>query len=99
MDFADSNPLSIIQYYASDMLLYTHTNRSYLSESKAHSRGAGHFFLSSCPLDPNKPPTGIPPLNGPVHTMCKIIDVVVGSAAECEIRADYLTAQARSPWL
>jgi hypothetical protein len=97
MDFADCNPLSIIRYYASDMVLYTHADGSYLSESKARSRAAGHFFLSSRPLDPTKPPIGIPPLNGPVHTLCKIIDVIVGSAAECEIGSGYLTAQEAVP--
>jgi hypothetical protein len=97
MDFAASNPLAIIRYHASGMVLYTHADGSYLSERKARSRAAGHFFLSDKPVDPTKPPLGIPPLNGPVHTMCKIIDVVVGSAAEAEIGSAYLTAQDAVP--
>ncbi len=70
MDYAASNPTSIIRYSASDMVLYIHSDASYLSETKARSRGAGHFFLSSKPNDPTKPPVTMPPLNGPVHTMC-----------------------------
>jgi len=93
MDYAASNPLSTIRYYASDMQLYVHSDASYLSETRARSRAAGHFFLSSTPLTPDQPPSSIPPLNGPIHTLCKIIDVVVGSAAEAEIGAGYLNGQ------
>jgi hypothetical protein len=53
----------------------------------------GISFLSSRPLDPHQPPAMIPPLNGPIHTLCTIIDVVVGSAAEAEIGAGYLNCQ------
>jgi hypothetical protein len=35
----------------------------------------------------------MPTLNGPVHTMCKIIDVVDGSAAEAKIGAGHLNGQ------
>ena len=97
MDYASSNPLSIIRYHASDMVLYVHSDASYLSETKARSRGAGHFFLSSKPLNPDQPPDTIPTLNGPIHTLCKIIDVVVGSASEAEIGAGYLNGQDAVP--
>ena len=36
-------------------------------------------------------------MNGPVHTLAKIIGVVVGSAAEGEIGANYLAAQDAAP--
>ena len=97
MDYAASNPLSIIRYSASGMVLHIHSDASYLSETRARSRGAGHFFLSSQPDDPTKPPATMPPLNGPIHTMCKIIDVVVGSAAEAELGAGYLNGQDAVP--
>jgi hypothetical protein len=97
MDYAASNPLSIIRYHASDMCLYLHSDASYLSETRARSRAAGHFFLSSTPVDPATPPSGIPTLNGPIHTLCTIIDVIVGSAAEAEIGAGYLNAQDAVP--
>jgi hypothetical protein len=97
MDYVASNPLSIIRYHASDMTLYVHSDASYLSETHARSRGAGHFFLSPRPKDPTAPPEVMPTLNGPVHTMCKFIDVVVGSAAEAEIGAGYLNGQDAVP--
>jgi hypothetical protein len=97
MDYAASNPLSIIRYSTSGITLYVHSDASYLSETGARSRAVGHFFLSSPPLDPASPPATLPTLNGPIHTMCKIIDVVVGSAAEAEIDAGYLNAQEAVP--
>ena len=97
MDYAACNPVSIIRYYASDMCLYLHSDASYLSETRARSRAAGHYFLSNHPVDPTTPPVDIPPLNGPIHTLCSIIDVVVGSAAEAEIGAAYLNAQDAVP--
>jgi hypothetical protein len=90
MNYAASNPLSIIRYCASNMTLYVHSDASYLSETHARSRGAGHFFLSSRPKDPTAPPEVMPTR---VHTMCKIIDVVVGLAAEAKIVAGYLNSQ------
>jgi hypothetical protein len=89
--------LSVIRYHASGMVLYIHSDASFLSESRARSRAAGHYFLSKKPLDPTQPPTNIPPLNGPIHTLCKIIDVVVGSASEAEIGAGYLNGQEAVP--
>jgi hypothetical protein len=94
MNYAASNPLSIIRYCASNMTLYVHSDASYLSETHARSRGAGHFFLSSRPKDPTAPPEVMPTR---VHTMCKIIDVVVGLAAEAKIVAGYLNSQDAVP--
>jgi hypothetical protein len=60
MDYAACNPLSIIRYHASDMVLYVHSDASYLSETRACSRAAGHFFLSDTPVDPAAPPVNLP---------------------------------------
>jgi hypothetical protein len=79
------------------MVLYMHSDASYLSETRTRSPAAGHSFLSDTPVDLAEPSTKIPSLNGPVHTMCKIIDVVVGSAAEAEIGAGYLNGQDAVP--
>ncbi len=93
LDYAASNPDAKIRYHASGMVLYIHSDASYLSETRGRSRAGGHFFLSTSPTDPTAPPLTIPPLNGPVHTVSKILDVVVGSAAEAEIAGTYLNAQ------
>jgi hypothetical protein len=93
MDYAASNPLSIIRYHASNMTLYVHSDSSIPVQNPCPQRRAGHFFLSSQPQDPATPPKAMPTLNGPVHTICKIIDVVVGSTVEAEIGAGYLNGQ------
>jgi hypothetical protein len=79
------------------MVLYIHSDASYLSETKAHSRRAGHFFLRSKPNLSTKPPVTMPTLNRPVHTLCKISNVVVGSAGEAKIGAGYSNGQDAVP--
>jgi hypothetical protein len=59
--------------------------------------GLGISSSAPGPKDPITPPEVMPTLNGPVHTMCKIIDVVVGSAAEAKIGAGYLNGQDAVP--
>jgi hypothetical protein len=97
MDYVASNPNAVIRYNASDMVLYAHSDASYLSETRARSRAGGHFFLSDAPTDPDMPPLVRPPLNGPVLTVSKILDVVVGSAAEAEIGGTYINGQEAVP--
>ena len=46
------------------MILNIHSEASYLSESRARSRAAGHYFLGSI-SDKNKPIK----LNGAVHSL------------------------------
>ena len=97
LDYAATNPIATIRYHASDMQLYTHSDASYLSEPKARSRGAGFFYLSDHPSDPLEPPTSPPRLNGALHIICKIMRNVMGSAAEAEIAAAYMTAREAVP--
>ena len=58
------------------MVLNIHSDASYLSESNARSRIAGHYFLVNTPED-NQPIT----LNGRVYVFCGILKFVVASAA------------------
>ena len=69
------------------MVLQIHYDASYLSESKARST-AGRFFFLGSKAEPNKPIW----LNYHIHVLCKIIDVVCGSAAETEIGGIHLNA-------
>jgi hypothetical protein len=79
------------------MWLHVHSDASYLSVSRARSRTGGHFILSTRPGDPSKAPTVAPTLNGPIHSICKIMTNVMGSAAEAEIGAAYINAQEAVP--
>ncbi|MHA7856378.1 hypothetical protein [Marinobacter shengliensis] len=87
LNYCATNPDAIVRFHASDMQLYVESDASYLSESKARSRGAGYMYLSSRPDDPAKPPTTQPPLNGPVAIPCNILREVVSSASEAELAA------------
>ena len=97
LDYGATHPNATIRYIASEMHLWSHSDASYLCESKARSRAGGFHFLSSLPnlpiLDTDKSPV----LNGPVHVLCKIIDAVMSSAQEAETGAGYLNARDMVP--
>jgi hypothetical protein len=97
LDYAASNPDAIIKYHASGMILHIHSDGSYLSEPKARSRAAGHYFLSDLSLDPSKPPTVTPTPNGAIYSLSRIIRNVMGSAAEAEIASSYMNGQEAIP--
>ena len=44
LDYVATHPDAKIRYRASEMILQIHTDASYLSEPKARSRSAGHYF-------------------------------------------------------
>jgi hypothetical protein len=46
LDYAASKEEAIVTYRASDMKLTIHSNASYLSEPKAHSRAGGHMLMA-----------------------------------------------------
>jgi hypothetical protein len=70
------------------MILNVHSDASYLSTPKAHSRAGGYFFLGSLPRD------GDPiKLNRAIHVSCTILKLVAASAAEAESGALFLNAQ------
>jgi hypothetical protein len=79
------------------MVLHVHSDASYLSEPKARSRAAGHFFFGPTPDDPNKPPANQPPRNGAIHTLCQILRNVMASAAEAEVGAIFVNEQEAVP--
>jgi len=47
LNYCASHPDAIIWFHASDMVLWTHSNASYLTTPKGRSRTAGYAFLSS----------------------------------------------------
>eukprot|EP00957_Ditylum_brightwellii_P090090 6861053-Ditylum_brightwellii.AAC.1 len=46
LDYVATHPNAAVCFVASDMILAVHLDVSYLSESKARSRKAGHFYLA-----------------------------------------------------
>jgi hypothetical protein len=90
LNYAATHPNAVICYHASGMVLYGHSDASYLSELDAKSRASGHFFLSSKPTDPSQPPTGQPELNGAIHTTCTMLRNVMASAVEAKVAGLFL---------
>ncbi len=83
LDYAATNPDSILTYKKSSMVLTVHSNASYLSEPSACSRVGGHFF---CSANVDNPPN-----NGAVLNISKILKAVMSSAAEAKLGAFYIT--------
>ena len=85
LDYVASHPNAGITYRKSKMILAAHADAGYLNETDARSRVGAIFFLSE--------DDDVPPINGAVHIIAKIIKHVMSSAAEAEIGALFYTAQ------
>ena len=97
LNYAASHPGDIIRYSASDMILHVYSGASCISEPKARSRANGYYFLINIPPDPIHAPNTNPTLNGPIHTISKIMSNVVSSAMEAGIGATFLNGQEAVP--
>ncbi len=102
MDYAATHPAdAFIEYVASEMHLWVHTDASYLSETKAWLQAGGYFFLSDKPQFPITPSTNQkdPKHNhGAVHDiLCKLINAVMSSTQEAKIGAGFMNAKEALP--
>ena len=82
LQYAATYPVTKITYHASDMTLHTHSDASYLGETRGRSRIAGFHFLGQQHRSGTIPST---PINGGLLIRSSILDVVVSSAAEAEL--------------
>jgi hypothetical protein len=73
----------------SNMVTAGHSNALYLSESNAHSRAGGHFFMSNN--------TAKPPNNGAILTIAQIIKAAMSSSVEAEVGALYTNCREAFP--
>jgi len=97
LDYCASNPDTTIRFIRSDMHLWASSDASYLSAPQAKSRAGGYFFLSSKPTQTSRKTPKTPPLNGPIHTISKIIKAVMSSAMEAEVGATFINAREACP--
>ena len=97
LNYTATQPKSKIRYTACDMILYIHSDASYLYEPRACSRADRHYFLEDEHPYMSTPPTNRPPLSGPIHSISRIISNVMGSAAESEIGSAYINGQEGVP--
>ena len=90
LDYFYTHPNAKIRFYASDMLLYVDSDTAYLIAEKAKSRVAGFYYCSNKTKTGKKPN---PPINGPIHIECKLLQHVVTSVAEAETAGLFLNCQ------
>jgi hypothetical protein len=92
LNYCATHPDAKLQYYASDMVLKVHSDASYLSESKARSRAAGHYYMGNKDNDDDTH-------NGTILATTQIMNAVLSSASEAEIGAIFEnTKQATILW-
>jgi len=84
LDYTATQEEAVLTYSASDMKLAVHSDASYLSEPRTHSRAGGHFFLSN--------EATISANNGAVLNIAHNIKHVMTSATEAELAALYIMA-------
>ena len=97
LNYAATHPDAKIKYVASAMHLWSHSDASYLCESRARSRAGGVAFLSEQPKFPILPDDPPPAPNHAVIVICKILDAVMSSAQESETGAGFVTARELVP--
>ena len=90
LDYLTSNPNATICYHASGMILFIHSDVSYLSVTKASSRASGIFFLSDPKPDTITFSVYTPILNWFVFIMCKVLRNIMASTAESEYGSLFL---------
>ena len=77
------------------MCLWIDCDTSFASIRNARSRVGGFFYLS---LHPSKIPKNLdPPLNGPIYVLCRIMEMVLSSAAEEEYGGLFINAKEGVP--
>ena len=97
LDYLASNPNATIRFCASGMILFIHSDASYLLVTKARSRASGVFFLSDPKPEALTFSEYTPILNGFIFIMCKILRKIMELAAEAEYGALFLNGQAAIP--
>ena len=94
LDYLTSNTNATIWYHASGMILFIHSDASYLLVTKARSIASGVFFLSDPKPDTITFSDYTPILKWFIFVMCKVLCNIMASAAEEEYGALLLNGQA-----
>ena len=97
LNYLASNPNATILHHASGVILFIHSDASYLSVTKARSKASGVYFLSDPKPDAITFSEYTPIFNGFIFIMCKILRNIMASAAEAEYGALFLNDQAFVP--
>jgi hypothetical protein len=87
LNYCNTHPETKIRYHASDMILYIHSDASYLSEREAKSRAGGFFYMG------NSANTSKKLTNGEILIISTVLKHVMSSAAEAEIGAVFINSK------
>jgi hypothetical protein len=87
INYCNTHPETKIRYHASDMILYIHSDASYLSENEAKSRAGGFFYMG------NSANTAKKLTNGAILIISTVLKHVMSSTAEAEIGAVFINAK------
>ena len=85
LDFVATFPDACIWYISSNMCLWIDSDSLFASIRNTRSRVGGFFYLSSHPS--KTPKNNDPTLNGPIYVLCRIMKMVLSSAAEADMGA------------
>ena len=97
LNFLTSNTNATISFHASGLILFIHSDASYLSVTKVSCRASEVFFLSDPKPDALTFSEYTQIINGFIFIMCKILCNIMASAAEAEYGALFLNGQAAVP--
>jgi hypothetical protein len=87
LNYCNTHPETKIRYHASDMILYIHSDASYLSEREAKSRAGGLFYMGNSVNTANRL------TNRAILIISTVLKHVMSSAAEAEIGAVFINAK------
>eukprot|EP00957_Ditylum_brightwellii_P105260 8023753-Ditylum_brightwellii.AAC.1 len=90
VNYVAMHPDATVHFLTSDMILTIHSDASYLSESKARSRAAGHFYLANKNNEEFN--------NAAVLTLLTIIRHAVTLMSEAELAALFYNAREAVPF-
>ena len=97
LNYAATHPNAQIRNTARKTILHIHSDASYLFRPRSRSRAGGHYFLGDDLPNMSTPPTTCPHLNGPIHSIYRIMSNVMISSAKSEISAAYINGQEAVP--
>jgi hypothetical protein len=87
LNYCNTHPETKIRYHASDMILYIHSDASYLSEREAKTRPGGFFYMGNSAYTDKKL------TNGAILIISTVLKHVMSLAAEAEIGAVFINAK------
>jgi hypothetical protein len=87
LNYCTTHPETKIRYHASNMILYIHSDASYLSGREATSIEGGFFYMGSSADAANKL------TNGAILIIGTVLKYAMSSAAEAEIGAVFINAK------